>query len=1134
MKSRMKDTLLLIGAEESSRRELRDVFESSYYLLEAQTAEQGTYLMEQNGRCIAAVLVDIPFDQEAVRALVEAGAPNTDGEIPVIFLIPGDGLGYREEQMFLMGAADVVHKPYARISIRRRVQFLVDLYHQRLHLEEQVKEKNKAIRDSYQNILDTLSAIIEYRDVDTGNHALRIRELTRILLQQVAVVCPEYGLDQVKIENMSRAATLHDIGKISIPDAILNKPGPLTPEEYEEMKNHTLVGADLVAKLENAEKIPYLQYAHHICLSHHERWDGRGYPRGIRGDAIPICAQAVGMIDAFDALTNRRSYKPAFSFETAMNMICNGECGSFSPKLLECFKGVYPELSELARKYADRDMDIHKVSEIPAEELVPWEFKLDAMQLSHLKYQSLLHCLNDTVIELDVDNRIFHVVYNPNPDFTMLLSNTTFDELGEQMLACGIHPDGAEDIKQMQQEFSRQLFVMKRPKHTFRCQIFSPPHNAYHPYEVTLLRVNTGSADHRVVLAVFHNMHKEEERAVSASDRNLLEEPALFDLMNSVLRCSTDGSFTILDGAQTLLPLIGYTSREIQEQFGNSLTELVSQEDRKTLYEMMLGSDAPGERKEFQLRLAHKNGGTVWAICRGRVHRTPEDAERIYLTLTDVSVVREEIRRLGRDYGRNATIADQFKNIIIEWDLQTDEFFCSDQWKDRFGYELPNRDFRQIMKKGFHVHPDDLPQLRKKLQLLRDQEGKEFMDLRISDREGRYLWSRLRAVSQAEHGGKPTRIIGVIYDIHDLKDGMLTMQQKMQQDALTKLLNKASVQKMTTAYLENREPDEKAAMLMLDLDNFKEINDTYGHLYGDEVLTQIGSQLRSMFRSRDVIGRVGGDEFMVILKDIPNEEVARERCENLVNNFRQYLHDLMPALNVSVSVGCALAPDHGQTWAELYRCADTALYVAKSKGKCGYSIYSQGIDMPKIQHRSTDIESNEQSVVNDDAFIRYAFHSLYSTKDTKKTIEMLMAHIGTRFNVSRVYVFENNEDNTCCNNTFEWCNVGIHPEKENLQNISYETDVPGWPDQFDENGVMYCPDIQQLPEIYRLVLEPQGIKSMLHCALMQDGVFRGYVGFDDCLTGCLWTQEQIEHLKFFAEILSVFLYKFRLFQKNGF
>lgn len=1134
MKSRMKDTLLLVGTEESSRRELRAVFESSYYLLEAENAEQGSYLMEQNGRCIAAVLVDIPFNQADAHMLIEASAPKTGEEIPVIFLLPADGLGYREEQLFLQGAADVVYKPYAQISIRRRVQILVDLYYQRIHLEEQVKEKNKAIRDSYQNILDTLSAIIEYRDVDTGNHALRIRELTRILLQQVAVACPEYGLDQLKIENMSNAATLHDIGKISIPDAILNKPGPLTPEEYEEMKKHTLVGADLVAKLENAENIPYLQYAHHICLSHHERWDGGGYPRGLRGDAIPICAQVVGMIDAFDALTNRRSYKPAFPYETAMNMICNGECGGFSPKLLECFKRVYPELTEFARRYADRDMDIHTANEIPVEDMLPGEFKLDAMQLSHLKYRSLLHCLNDTVIELDVDNRIFHVVYNPNPDFTMLLSNTTFDELGEQMLAYGVHPEGADELKEMQMEFSHQLFTMKRPKYTFRCRIFSPPHNAYHPYEVTLLRVNTGPSKQRVVLAVFHNLHQQEDRAVPAPVRSLQEEPVLFDLMNAVLCCSTDGQLTILDGAQTLLPLTGYTAREIREKFGNSFREMVSAEDREILHSVMLGSDVLGSRQELQLRLFHKNGSVIRAICRGRVHRAQGDAERICFTLTDVSAVWEEVQRLGQDYARNRAIVDQFRNIIIEWDLETDEFFSSDQWQERFGYKLPNKDFQQAIDKGFHIHPDDLPQLRKKLQLLREQEGKEFLDLRISDREGRYLWSRLRAVSRAEGSDKPTCIIGVIYDIHDLKDGMLTMQQKMQQDALTKLLNKDSVQKMTVAYLKNRDPEEKAALLMLDLDNFKEINDTYGHLYGDEVLTQIGAQLRSMFRSRDVIGRVGGDEFIVFLKDIPGEEVARERCENLVSSFRQYLHDLMPALNVSVSVGCALAPDHGQTWAELYKCADTALYVAKSKGKSDYSIYSQGIDMPKLLRRSTDIESNEQSVVNDEAFMRYAFHSLYNTQDTEKTIEMLLAHIGTRFNVSRVYVFENNEDNTHCSNTFEWCNVGIRPEKENLQDLSYETDIPGWPDQFDENGVLYCPDIQQLPEIYRSVLEPQGIKSMLHCALMQDGVFRGYVGFDDCLTGCMWTQEQIRHLEFFAEILSVFLYKYRFFQKNGF
>ena len=169
--------------------------------------------------------------------------------------------------------------------------------------------------------------------------------------------------------------------------------------------------------------------------------------------------------------------------------------------------------------------------------------------------------------------------------------------------------------------------------------------------------------------------------------------------------------------------------------------------------------------------------------------------------------------------------------------------------------------------------------------------------------------------------------------------------------------------------------------------------------------------------------------------------------------------------------------------------------------------------------------------MNDDSLLRFVFHSLYQSLDINTTITELLAFIGTRFNVSRVYIFENNHDNTNCSNTFEWCNAGITPEKENLQNVSYITDIPGWPDVYDERGVFYCTDVRELAPAIRNVLEPQGIKSMLHCAIMDRGVFRGYVGFDECNSNRLWTQGQVSTLKFLAEVLAVFLIKQRTLDK---
>ena len=334
MKSRMKDTLLLVGDTQSDRAELHNVFESLYNLLEAENVAQGMLLLEQNNLCIVAVLADIPLSREdGMQELGKLCDCSTQYNIPVVSLVTPTGTGQREEMAFLVGVADVVQKPYTMLSIQRRVQILVDLHLHQWHLEKLVEDQSNAIRNTNQSMVDTLSAIIEHRSTESGYHVLRIRRFTHILLQEVARCCPEYQLDDTAVDRISSAAALHDIGKISIPDGILNKPGPLTAEEFEVMKTHTTIGAQLTEQIGDIGDPMYLRYIYNICLHHHERWDGRGYPQGIKGNEIPICAQVVGLVDAYDALTTPRVYKDAFPHKKAVNMILNGECGVFSPQL---------------------------------------------------------------------------------------------------------------------------------------------------------------------------------------------------------------------------------------------------------------------------------------------------------------------------------------------------------------------------------------------------------------------------------------------------------------------------------------------------------------------------------------------------------------------------------------------------------------------------------------------------------------------------------------------------------------------------------------------------------------------------------------------------------------------------------
>lgn len=1131
MTSRYKDTLLLIGDANSDRGSLHSIFESSYYLLEAENAAQGKLLLEQNARYIAAVLTDIPLDNgKDLQALVEAAHTDADHEIPVVTIITPSDTGENEEYAFVLGAADVVIKPYTKLAVQRRVQVLVDLYQNQWHLEKLVENQRNTIRSANQTMLDALSSIIEYRSTESGNHVLRIRGFTKLLLEALAGSFPEYELDESSIDSITSAAVLHDIGKISIPDHILGKPGKLTEEEYEIMKAHTTIGSEMVEGMKGLGDTAYLRYIYNIARYHHERWDGNGYPEGLMGDAIPICAQVVGLTDAFDALTTQRAYKPAYSYDVAVNMILNGECGVFSPKLLECFKRTRQAMVELAHKYADGYSPKSDDIRLPLPGPAPKSFALDALQLSQLKYHTLLHHMNDTVIEMDLDNRIYHVVYNPNPDFVSLLENTPFDQLSHRIIHECVHPEDAQDVAANYAAGMTQLFRQGFRKYSFPCRLFSPPQEAYHSYEITFQRLNTGNPTQRMVVVIFHALTGTKDTPAASKPLSLLESPILYDLTNAALCCLADEGMTLREGISSLSPLTGYSIDDIWFEFGNSLLEMVVPEDRAYVASAAHHQDIRSGRVESEFRIRRKNGDPIWVQCKSRAHVAGDGVEYRYHTLTDITKLKKEQFALEQSLHRNQIVFEQTTSAVFEWDLSTDLLTCTDKIRQRFGYEVDGKNFSRRMDGANNFHPDDLPLVRAKLRALREGTLTDVVDVRIANSEGRYCWSRIRATAVMGEDGQVNSLVGMIHDIDDLKSDALDMKKQAQRDELTKLLNKNSTQRAVVEYLANREDRSLAAMLLLDLDNFKTVNDNLGHMYGDAVLTQVGTTLRNLFRSQDVVGRIGGDEFMILLKDLPNLDVIQDRCKLLVETLHSQLSQLMPNLPVSVSVGAAVAPRDGIGFQELYRHSDEALYTAKRRGKNQYKIYTS-LDkydsMADPASRSTDIDSDNPSTMDDDALMRFTFQTLYESRDVNATINELLAFIGMRFNVSRVYIFENNEENTHCSNTFEWCNQGISPEKDNLQNLSYETDIPNWQSVYDGNGMLYCTDTSQLEPAIREVVEPQGIRSMLHCAILEQGAYRGFVGFDECTANCFWTPGQVTALRFLAEILAVFLIKER-------
>lgn len=359
------------------------------------------------------------------------------------------------------------------------------------------------------------------------------------------------------------------------------------------------------------------------------------------------------------------------------------------------------------------------------------------------------------------------------------------------------------------------------------------------------------------------------------------------------------------------------------------------------------------------------------------------------------------------------------------------------------------------------------------------------------------------------------------------------IRERAEKDALTGLYNRGAVRQYINRLLAADSPTRSgiSALLMIDLDNFKTINDTYGHIFGDEVLTRTAAKIRKLFRSNDIIGRIGGDEFMVFIDSIPDIELIQTRCQQLIDAICTSFFDEDSPISISASVGVALVPEHGNTLSELYHKADQALYNAKKLGKNRYCIYKDG-DSTAVKELvsavNTHIDSDEQPGIADNSLIHFVFQRLYEAGDIHSTINEILAEMGRQMNVSRVYIFENNSDNTGCRNTFEWCNQNISPEIDKLQDISYTSGIyQNWPDNYDETGVFYCADVSQLSGEIRDHLEAQGIKSMLHSAILDKGIFRGFIGFDECVNNRIWTTTQINTLVFLSKILAVFLMKSR-------
>lgn len=338
-----KQRILIADDSEMNRAILTEMLGEEYEILEAENGQQAIEMIEKNSG-IDLLLLDIMMPvKDGFDVLTAMNQYHWIDELPVIMISAENATSF-VERAYNLGATDYISRPFDMAVVHRRVVNTLMLYGKQKRLMQLVADQIYENEKSNSLMITILSHIVEFRNGESGMHVLHIRTFTEMILRKLITMTDKYPLTETEISLITMASALHDIGKINTPAEILNKPGKLTREEFEIMKTHTIEGDRLLDDMALPQNDPLMRTAHEICRWHHERWDGRGYPDGLKGDEIPISAQVVALADVYDALTSDRCYKKAFSHETALQMILNGECGAFNPLLLDCLKAVDDQL----------------------------------------------------------------------------------------------------------------------------------------------------------------------------------------------------------------------------------------------------------------------------------------------------------------------------------------------------------------------------------------------------------------------------------------------------------------------------------------------------------------------------------------------------------------------------------------------------------------------------------------------------------------------------------------------------------------------------------------------------------------------------------------------------------------------
>ena len=335
----LKPFILITDDSSLNRLILKNLLEDEYQILEAEDGLKAVEILNKYKTQIAIVLLDLMMPNlDGFGVLSILKTKDYASDIPIIMISTEDSSNFMVKA-FDLGVTDCIQRPFISSVIKKKIANMIRLFSRQKEFKEEIIEQEKE-NEKIANMMSViLSQIVGYRNNESSLHLLHVEQLTSFLLEELENIS-DYKFTEKEKKSIAIASGMHDIGKIGIDESILNKPGKLTKEEFEKMKEHTLIGAEMINQVEAYKDEQFVKYIYDICRWHHEKWNGKGYPDGLKGNEIPIWAQVVSLADVYDALVSKRVYKGPYTHDEAIQMIQNKECGEFNPILLECLGNV--------------------------------------------------------------------------------------------------------------------------------------------------------------------------------------------------------------------------------------------------------------------------------------------------------------------------------------------------------------------------------------------------------------------------------------------------------------------------------------------------------------------------------------------------------------------------------------------------------------------------------------------------------------------------------------------------------------------------------------------------------------------------------------------------------------------------